>query len=152
MASRILQSLTGRRRMSVMLSPQSKYALRAYIHLFRQPPGVFVKVESIAQEAELPAPYLSKILKALTEANLIISRRGKNGGVQRNQRCKSVSFLDICTAVGDPITRAECVLFKQACDKERPCQFHREWSQTKGRLLEYLRRTQVGTTEPRLLR
>ena len=127
-----------------MLSPQSKYALRAMMYLAQQGHDIFVKVEDIAVESDLPAPYLAKIFKLLAEQDLIVSKRGKNGGVQLNRCRDSISFYDICEATGDPIVRAECVLFKKLCEPKQPCSFHPKWSRTKQRLLSFLRRTTVG--------
>ena len=126
-----------------MLSPQSKYALRALIHLARQPHGAFIRVEEIAKESSLPAPYLSKILKMLASREIIVSRRGKNGGVQLNRSREPSTFFEICEAIEDPIVKSECVLFKKACDMNNPCAFHPRWSKTKQRLLDFLRATRV---------
>lgn len=126
-----------------MLSPQSKYALRAVLFLQEQDHGHFVRVEEIARETDLPAPYLSKILKLLVADQIILSRRGKNGGVQLNRSRRNISFLQICGSVGDPIVRSECVLFKKSCDKNNPCPFHGAWSDTKAQLLAFLRDTSV---------
>ena len=126
-----------------MLSPQSKYALRAMIELAQQPADSFIKVEEIAKESKLPAPYLSKIFKMLASSKIIISRRGKNGGVQLNRSRAPVTFYEICEAIEDPIVLSECVLFKKACDVNNPCSFHPRWSKTKQRLLDFLRSTSV---------
>ncbi|MBN8550976.1 MAG: Rrf2 family transcriptional regulator [Deltaproteobacteria bacterium] len=126
-----------------MLSQQTKYALRALIYLKNQPAEQFVKVEQIAQDADLPAAYLSKILKQLTNGKLLLSRRGTNGGVQFDRRNRQVTFHAICEAVDDPIVREECVLFKKACNKNMPCPFHKTWSKSKEQLLAFLKATSI---------
>lgn len=127
-----------------MLSQQSKYALRAALYLHLQEDGAFISVEEIAYRTDLPAAYLSKILKALSSEKIIISKRGKNGGVQLNHRKKKTTFFDICAAVKDPVVQSECVLFKKPCEKLNPCPFHASWSETKSRLVSFLRATSLG--------
>ena len=127
-----------------MLSQQSKYALRALVYVSRQPSTAYLKVTDIAEKTDLPAPYLSKILKSLVKAKLLVSRRGKNGGVQLNRQIPGITFMQICAAVEDPIVRSECVLFKKACDKKAPCPFHSRWSSTKSQLLDFLDVTQLS--------
>lgn len=113
------------------------------IGLGQQPEGNYIKVIDIAKESKLPAPYLSKIFKMLASQRLIISRRGKNGGVQLNRERGPITFYEICEAIEDPIVQSECVLFKKACDTNNPCSFHPRWSKTKQRLLDFLRTTCV---------
>jgi Rrf2 family transcriptional regulator, iron-sulfur cluster assembly transcription factor len=127
-----------------MLSPQSKYALRAMIFLSKQNRDDFMKVEDIAAATDLPAPYMSKIFKALAAKEIIISRRGKNGGVQINTKRDRITFYDICHAVDDPVVKSECVLFKRPCDREHPCAFHGRFSKTKARLIEFLEVTTLS--------
>ena len=126
-----------------MLSQQSKYALRAVLFLNEQPESKFLRVEEIAEKTDMPAPYLAKILKSLAQRKIILSRRGKNGGVRLNRENKKISFMDICESVEDPIVQSECVLFKKPCNQLSPCAFHRNWSVTKSQLLEFLCETQV---------
>jgi len=126
-----------------MLSQQSKYALRALQHLKTLESGTFVRVEEIAKATDLPAAYLSKVLKLLVHEELLESRRGKNGGVALMERKKPLTFMDICKAVEDPIVASECVLRKQSCNLKAPCSFHLKWSETKKRLLLFLEREAV---------
>ena len=130
-----------------MLCQQSKYALRAVMYLKQQPEQSLVRVEDIAREANLPAPYLSKILKALARGKIIVSRRGKNGGVRLNRARGEISFFDICSSVEDPIVRSECVLFKQPCDKNAPCPFHSNWASTKENFLSFLENTRLDSPD-----
>ena len=81
---------------------------------------------------------------ALAEERILLSRRGKNGGVQLNRRRGELSFYDICESVDDPIVKSECVLFKRPCNKQSPCPFHAEWSETKARLLHFLQTTKLN--------
>ena len=128
---------------SAMLSQQSKYALRAVQYLGKVEKGTFYRVNEIALATGLPAPYLSKVLKLLSQRGILRSRRGKNGGVALSDDENSVTFLDICKAVDDPIVKAECVLHKRVCNAARPCAFHEKWSATKRKLLEFLEKEEL---------
>ena len=126
-----------------MLSQQSKYALRAVQYLAKVEKGTFHRVDEIARATGLPAPYLSKILKSLTQQGVLRSRRGKNGGVALQDDDTAVTFLEICRAVDDPIVKAECVLHKRLCNASRPCAFHEKWSATKKKLLQFLEQEEL---------
>lgn len=126
-----------------MLSQQTKYAVRALIYLSEQPVDQFIKVQRIALDADLPAPYLSKILKQLADSKLLVTRRGANGGVQLNRENGAITFRAVCAAVEDPIVNQECVLLKKTCDKNAPCAFHKKWANTKQQFLEFLSATEL---------
>jgi Rrf2 family iron-sulfur cluster assembly transcriptional regulator len=128
-----------------MLSQQSKYALRALIHLSLNSSDRFKQIETLAQETDLPAPYLSKVLKPLVKSGILVSKRGKNGGVRVNPTKDSITFYEICYALEDPIVCAECVLFKKPCNNTCPCPFHGSWTQTKTWFIDYLKATVVSS-------
>jgi Rrf2 family protein len=153
-----------------MLSAQSKYALRALLYLQRHSEQQvqllggarkrsnqgasateqvselpFLRVDEIAAETKLPAPYLSKVLKGLAERGIIESRRGKNGGVRLNSSQLSTSFFEVCQAMQDPLVREECMLFKKPCDPNDPCAFHTKWCTTKQKFLHFLKATTLSS-------
>ena len=65
-----------------MLSPQSKYVLRAIIYLQEIEDDQFVKISQIAKDTKLPEAYLSKLLKQLVEAGHNTVGAGADAGFQ----------------------------------------------------------------------
>ena len=124
---------------SCMLSQQSKYALKAIQYLRTCERAEYQRVDSIAKATGLPGPYLAKVLKPLVEAGILVSRRGKNGGVALVND-KGIAFFSVCRVLEDPIVVAECVLHKKECREASPCAFHEKWSATKEKLIRYLQR------------
>ncbi|MCC6678741.1 MAG: Rrf2 family transcriptional regulator [Phycisphaerales bacterium] len=88
-----------------MFSQTAEYALRAMIHLASRA-GAPTTSEVIAATTQVPAGYLSKILRGLVVARLIRSQRGPNGGFTLALPVTSVTVLDIVNAV-DPIRRID---------------------------------------------
>lgn len=124
-----------------MLAQQTKYALRAILFLSENNREQFFRIDEIAAATSAPSPYLSKIMRALTEAGHIEARRGKNGGLRFPNSGKSLSFYEICRVLNDPVVQEECVLFKKACNSNKPCPFHHNWSSTKSKFIEFLKST-----------
>lgn len=87
-----------------MLSQTVEYGLRAMIHLAALAPDQSVNSEAIAKHTQVPKGYLSKILRDLVVSGLIASQRGPNGGFMLARPAKSISMLDVISAV-DPIAR-----------------------------------------------
>ena len=87
-----------------MLSLTVEYALRAMTNLASLPPGEAANSESIAAQTKVPHGYLSKVLRSLTVAELIVSRRGPNGGFTLALAPSRISMLDVVNAV-EPLKR-----------------------------------------------
>ena len=87
-----------------MISQSVEYALRAMVHLAGLEPGVSAPSEIIAARTKVPQDYLSKVLRDLTVAELIRSKRGPHGGYSLARAPAHVSMLDVVNAV-DPFPR-----------------------------------------------
>ena len=125
-----------------MLSNSSKYALRALKCLAEQAPDKYLRVEQLSELADVPGPYLSKLIKTLSEKGLVETRRGLTGGVRFPQK-RSISFYDICAALEDPVTAQGCFISNGACSKNHPCEFHQRWSKVREQYMALLRKTLI---------
>lgn len=93
-----------------MLSQTVEYALRAMTDLASLPPETASNSESIAERTKVPKGYLSKVLRDLVVAELVVSQRGPSGGFTLARSARDISILDVIRAV-DPIKRiTECPL------------------------------------------
>lgn len=70
--------------------------------------GILTAAEA-AQWTRLPAPMVSKILKALARAGLVESRRGARGGYSLARPLDSISAADVIAALDGPIAITECL-------------------------------------------
>lgn len=87
-----------------MLSQTTEYALRAMIRLASIPTDSSLRSEAVAASTKVPQGYLSKILRDLVVADLIVSRRGPRGGFALARPAQDITMLDVVNAV-DPIKR-----------------------------------------------
>lgn len=87
-----------------MLSQTIEYALRAMMYLASLDDGASANSETIAGSTKVPRGYLSKVLRDLVVAELVISQRGPNGGFCLSRSANSISMLDVINAV-DPLQR-----------------------------------------------
>ena len=87
-----------------MLSQTIEYALRAMTFLASIDGDASFNSETIAECTKVPKGYLSKILRDLVVADLIVSQRGPNGGFTLSRSAAKISMLDVINAV-DPIPR-----------------------------------------------
>ena len=120
-----------------MLESTTKYALRALLYLATKDGDHYVRVEELSEGADVPGPYLSKIMKILSLKGLVLTKRGSKGGVKLAPRIKEITFYDVCVALEDPIVSASCMLNNGPCNKSSPCKFHNQWSEVKQKIARH---------------
>jgi Rrf2 family protein len=126
-----------------MLSRPSRYAVQALCYL-AQHPGRPVPIDRIAEGAGVPAPYLGKILHALTRKGLIVSRRGVHGGVVMAHPAESVTLFDLCEALEDPLLDEAAFEAETGCHGPERCAMHRLWDELRQREIAFLKGTHLG--------
>lgn len=82
-----------------MLSQTIEYALRAMMHLAALAPGESASSEVISTHTQTPAGYLSKVMRDLVLAELVVSQRGPKGGFALARTPDKISMLDVVNAV-----------------------------------------------------
>ena len=83
--------------------------------------------QSLADRARLEAPTVSKLLKQLAQAGLVVSTRGINGGYQLARAPDSITVADIVIAMEGPIGMTECSAHSGLCDLEPHCGVRVDW-------------------------
>ena len=103
-----------------------------------------VLVKDIAQAAQIPAPYLAKIVQALARKGLVRTQRGIGGGVSLSRPAEGISLFELCQALDDPAVQQRCMLGTAQCSDERACPAHRFWTAQRARHLEFLQKMTVA--------
>jgi len=91
-----------------MLSQRAKYALKAMICLAAHTDPNPLSVTEIAKRANVPRAFLEQILSNLKRSNLLISRRGKQGGFLLARKPTEISFADVIRPIDGPLALAPC--------------------------------------------
>src|SRR5690606_19076272 len=63
----------------------------------------------LAEQRGLPQPVVSKILKHLVRAGLLVSYRGAKGGYGLARPAREITIADIVSAMEGPIALTDCV-------------------------------------------
>ena len=87
-----------------------------------------LSVNEIADKTGLTAASISKILKTLTNAALVSSTRGKNGGYCLSKAPEDISVADIVEALEGPIALTACVETSiEPCNAKQSCFLSGHW-------------------------
>lgn len=126
-----------------MLSQAVGYAITAMGHIAAAG-GTPVLVKEIAEAADIPAPYLAKIINALARRGLVNTQRGVGGGVTLAHQATEISMYDVSVALDDPIVKPTCMLGTAECSDERACPAHKFWSSHRDKVMDFLKSTTVA--------
>ena len=72
-------------------------------------------------------PTVSKILKILAKANILISTRGAKGGYALARKAKLINVASIISALEGPIALTECSLTQHDCEQATGCDLRGNW-------------------------
>jgi FeS assembly SUF system regulator len=82
---------------------------------------------SLAERTRIAAPTVSKLLKQLHRAGLVISTRGTHGGYQLARDPEAISAAAILDALEGPIALTDCSNGAGHCGIEHTCSVGRAW-------------------------
>jgi len=81
----------------------------------------------LAEATHLALPTVSKLLKALAHAGLVLSTRGVQGGYALARPADSISAAEILDALEGPVALTECSSSNGGCDLESYCRVGMAW-------------------------
>jgi len=93
----------------------------------------------VAAETGLAQPTVSKVLKALTRAGLVLSERGAQGGYALARPAAKISAAAIIDALEGPVAITACSSSDGQCDLESVCQVGGAWQRINVRIRAALR-------------
>lgn len=127
-----------------MLSTTAQYALRALTRLAEEPRGSVVLGRTLAEEADIPANYLSKILLTLRNAGFVEASRGTGGGYRLIRPAAGIRLIEVVGMFDLTRARPSCFLGHPECGDDVACAAHEDWKQVLGRYLHFLESTSLA--------
>ena len=134
----------------MQLPRKADYALRAVRFLSALPKGELGSINTIAEGASIPRPFLAKILLALTLSGTILSFRGVKGGYRLARPAKKISYLDIIEAINGPLHLNLCTERPECdCSPDGECGIRSFWLAQETSLKKALQRQNFGNHSPK---
>jgi Rrf2 family protein len=115
----------------MIFSTPVQYAIRAMTYLGQQEPGKLSSIREISREADVPMPYLAKIINRLSRKRLVNAKRGPSGGVMLGRAASRIHVAEIVEAMGGVLGNKQCVLGLSECTDRMPCPVHESWKEVR---------------------
>ncbi|MDR9469365.1 SUF system Fe-S cluster assembly regulator [Marinospirillum sp.] len=132
------------------LSKMTDYAVVLSAQMARHPERLYAAAD-LADEIGLPRPTVSKLLKMLVKAELLVSRRGTQGGYQLARSASAITASDLIAAIEGPVAMTECSLEDSRCDLISQCGVANNWQRVTlavHQLLASVTLAQLAQTQP----
>ena len=111
----------------IRLSKLADYGIVIMTTLARHP-GRQHNAPEVAAQSHIPQPMVSKILKALARAGLLVSHRGAKGGYGLARPAAAISVAEVICALDGPIALTACVEDGPGgCEIEALCPARANW-------------------------
>jgi Rrf2 family protein len=95
-------------------------------HLLAElPPDAALSSTQLAEFFDLPAPYLSKHLQALSRAGITTSAPGPLGGYRLARAAAAITLLDVVEAIDGPAPAFRCTEIRQRGPAALPAAMYR---------------------------
>lgn len=111
-----------------VLSKSSEYGLRALLYMVgKHKEQEFMSIREISEQLDISFHFLTKILQSFTQANLLVSYRGPNGGVAFKVSPDKIMLGDIVRILEGNDFFETCLLGLPGCGASTPCPMHQFW-------------------------
>ena len=102
----------------------------------------------LAAASHVPLPTVSKILKELSKAGLVVSHRGRRGGYTLARPPDDISVSAIISALEGPIGLTECTEAAGICGIEAICPAKSHWGEISRAIQRTLDRLPLSALGP----
>lgn len=109
------------------LSSKSDHGLLLLTLLSKKKAGRFVPLTEIAEEANLPYAFISRIASQLSKKGILESREGSTGGYRLSKKPKKISVAEVIETLDGPWQPTKCDHEGQACDHQGICPMQNTW-------------------------
>ena len=101
-------------------------------------------VKNIAEEEQIPAHFLAKILQGIARKGLLKSSKGPTGGFCLNVSPKKLKLIDIVDAVDGMSNFNACAGGLAECNSARACSLCDRWKPVQSRIMVFLGKTSIA--------
>jgi Rrf2 family transcriptional regulator, iron-sulfur cluster assembly transcription factor len=120
-----------------MLSNTSRYAIRALLYLaVNNENGKMTGIKKIAEDLDIPSPFLGKILQTLTKHKILLSTKGPNGGFGVSDTTLKTSLMDIIKIIDGDDLFYRCLITNHNCPEgdHEVCALHGHYQELRNKL------------------
>lgn len=110
-----------------LIKRNTGYGLRALLHMAANRETEAFTADELADVADTSVDFMHKIMRSLRDAEIVIAKRGRNGGFKFDRDPDEVTLLDVVDAVQGPFKVNRCVIGLGVCPRSGECPLRPTW-------------------------
>jgi FeS assembly SUF system regulator len=134
------------------MSKLTDYGIVLMTHMAMGADRPIQTAQALAKASRVPLPTVSKILKELSRAGLVVSHRGRRGGYGLARRPEAIAVSEIIAALEGPVALTECSETAGACLLEPDCPAASHWGVINHAIQQALDGLTLSSLQPRPIR
>ncbi len=125
----------------MILSNTCKYGVRAVIYLALNKDKIKkTGIKKIAEDLDIPTPFLGKILQNLVRHKILTSVKGPNGGFGLGLSAEEIKLMDIVRIIDGEDIFNTCLISLKSCNsrhhEKSPCPVHKKFLPIREQIIE----------------
>ncbi len=134
------------------MSKLTDYGLVLLTHMAQEGAPAVRTANELAERSRVPLPTVSKILKELSKAGIVVSHRGRRGGYSLSRPPEQISVAAVVEALEGPVALTECSTALGTCSLEPVCLAKGHWGPISRAIQRTLQRLPLSALGPRPVR
>ncbi len=127
-----------------MLTTTSTYALIAMSTMVRNESRLPITARELAELGQVPANYLSKIMRQLVRAGLVEGTRGIGGGFRFARPPADIKLMEVVELFEQMDRPRVCPFGNSICSDDDPCAVHELWGGVRSHFISVLEDTDLA--------
>ena len=100
---------------------ETDYAIRMLIYLSMKGESDYMSVTALSKALGLPMNFLRRICSRLTQAKILSTQEGKNGGVRLVENPAKINVLQLIELFDGKPELSDCTFQKKLCPNRKKC-------------------------------
>lgn len=132
-----------------MISNTCKYGIRAILYIaINGEDEKKIGIKKIAEDLDLPGPFLGKIMQTLAKHKILHSVKGPHGGFSLAKDADSISLYDIVKVIDGTDVFHECLIGVKICENNpeytKLCPFMEKSHEVRDKLMNVFKEQSIG--------
>ncbi len=134
------------------MSKLTDYGIVLLTHIAMESDRPLCTAQELASASRIPLPTVSKILKELSRAGLVVSHRGRRGGYSLARGADAIAVSDVIAALEGPVALTECTEIEGSCGLRSDCPAASHWGVINLAIQQALAGLTLSALQPRPVR
>lgn len=124
------------------VSKKIEYGLAVLLFLSKNREEM-ISLRQMAKSLGLPYRFLGQVATSLSQAGMVESKEGKNGGYRLTENWEEKSVYDLIVALGEDKRLVTCLEDGVECERAEGCKIKKVWQRAEGVLREELKKSKL---------